>query len=402
MRLIATFTTRWPWWLLLATFLCLPLGCDCSSNGTGNDQGDAQADVAVPDVDVPDANISDARPDTGSTPCDEDIIVPLPPRGETIVASYGISGPNAMYSEWKTPGQTYMHDVFVFDLATCKEIPVAIYERPQFPATIFGTEIVWTDFRFNTMQPGDIHTELYSYDIQTGVETRLTNSPNSKGVASAIGDYLVFLASDGSAPGGVFSLVLWDRASDDHVLLANYGEGAEGIGLSDQYVTWGAFGASEKDVFIYDIQTGVTTELEQPGSQFVTATDGDYLIFMTEETSTLYHVDLYRYSTGEVTRLDNNGYSRMWPRLKGNLALWVDYGYSQATYGGPRDLVAYDVETGALRRVTAESDTYMGGTIDADWMVYSLPGSGQYMFELYAMNLYRAGVLDELGHVIPE
>jgi hypothetical protein len=23
-------------------------------------------------------------------------------------------------------------------------------------------------------------------------------------------------------------------------------------------------------------------------------------------------------------------------------------------------------------------------------------------YELYAMNLYRAGVLDELGHVIPE
>jgi len=307
-----------------------------------------------------------------------------------------------MYSEWRTPGQTYMHDVFVFGLAACEEIPVAISENAQFPASIFGTEVIWTDWRFNTMELGDYRAEIYSYDLLTGVETRLTDSPQSKGVAGLHGDNILYLLADDTIPSGAFQFWMWDRTTDDHVFLADYWEGAEGMGISDQYVTWGAFGTSEKDVFIYDIQTGVTTELEQPGSQFVTATDGDYLIFMTEETSTLYHVDLYRYSTGEVTRLDNNGYSRMWPRLKGNLALWVDYGYSQATYGGPRDLVAYDVETGALRRVTTESDIYMGGTIDADWMVYSLPGSGQYMYELYAMNLYRAGVLDELGHVIPE
>ncbi len=392
--------TRSRWGLVMTALVLLPLGCDCSSSPSGNDS-DGGPDAHLPDGDAADASPVDAGPDVVTSPCEEDLIVSLPPQGETILFNYTMGGHYALYTEWKTPGQTYQLDVFVFDLTTCEEIPVAVYEKPQMPAAIFGTEVVWTDPRNGSDLPAEYSADLYSYDLTTGIETRLTDTLGRKSVHKVMGDYIVYNSTEGDVAEGTFDLMLWDRASDDRVLLANYWEGAEGVGLSERYVTWGAFSTTGKDIFIYDILTGSSTQIEQPGSQYSTATTNDYLIFMTEENSMLHHVDLYSHSTGEVTRLDNGGYSRMWPHLQGNLATWTDYGYSQAEYGGPRDLVVHDLETGALRRVTTESDTYLGGTLDAGWMLYGLPGSGQYKYALYAINLYRAGILDEQDHVIP-
>jgi Tol biopolymer transport system component len=286
------------------------------------------------------------------------------------------------------------------------DLPIAVRPRDQMPAVIDASEVVWTDFGYKAFDM-DRKVELVAYDLGSQVETRLTDDPEFKTIYASSRDYLVYLDTIAGHPIDYRPLMLWNRQSGARSTLSEYTEAAEGVGLSSTHVSFAAYGVEAKDVYYYDLETGVTTRLQEsgPGYQWSTSTDGDYLFFMTQVSSTQYHIDWYRYSTGEITRIGgDDGVTRMWPFVRGHLATWRDFQYSGGTFGdgGPWDIVLLDLDTGIQRRVTSESDGYFGHCVDGEWLVFGISGAEQYTYALYAMNLIRAGILDDTGHVIPE
>jgi len=69
--------------------------------------------------------------------------------------------------------------------------------------------------------------------------------------------------------------------------------------------------------------------------------------------------------------------------------------------GGQRDLVVYDLVTGEMRRITKRSGNYAPGYVQDGWLVYGI-GHGGFYYDVRAVNLVRLGLVDELGHVVPE
>ena len=132
------------------------------------------------------------------------------------------------------------------------------------------------------------------------------------------------------------------------------------------------------------------------------ATWGDWVIW--EQRAHEYaspDIRARRISTGEELWLTDDGAYNGRPTLRGDIACW---GSDQ--WGSPWgwDLVVFDMETGALRRVTRTSHPgYKCGAVDSGWLVYQKQVGEHWQNEIHAADLVAAGILDPSGqHVIPE
>ena len=396
--------------MIRANSSLLPLAAALASALTGNHCGnsgayspDAREAVTPGDAATPgDGGDADARPD-GTMPCDDATEIYLPPSGTTIVGSYHVGEHWAVYTDWRTSGMEYREDAYAFSLRSCVEVSVAVFPDTQGFTLVDQDEIVYMDAQTNGR--GDI----YSYDLTTGIRTQLMDTPDDEEWPQAA--HYPYLVYETRVPRGVFpdkGLALWNRETDERILLADHTQATEGVSISDRYVSWAAHGDWGKDIYYYDLQSGHTTHVEAsgPGHQYATSTYGDYLAYMTEDASSHYHVDVYRYSTGEVERIGgDDGWDHLWPAVWENLVFYKDYSYARTRYGSNfSDTSITDLETGVTRRVTPISGSTLPVGFHSGWALFALnSGLGDpYKNYLYVWNLYRMGLLTLENHVIPE
>jgi hypothetical protein len=145
-------------------------------------------------------------------------------------------------------------------LARSALLPVAVF--PDAHGFTLGEqdEVVYMDAQANGR--GD----LYAYDLTTGIRTQLTDTPDDEEWLEAV--HYPYLVYSTRVPSGVSpdkGLTLWNRETDERVLLADHTQAPEGVSISEQYVSWCVYGDWGKDVYYDDLETGQTTHVDASG-----------------------------------------------------------------------------------------------------------------------------------------
>jgi len=397
----------------LAGVLCVS---GCVDDAPGND--DALVD-ALPDEDgAVDADAGDAAGDAETADaspgvtqydfCGQEQFM-LPPAPTEDILSVASWGRYVATARWLDPSEhVQYHDIFLFDLEECKEYVVCAQPGIQAGAYVHGGTVFWGDFRYNS-GGDDRRTELFSFDVETWEELRLTDDPEAKAFPKYNGRHVVYKDSTGATQEGRYGLTLWDLQTDEHTTLATWQAAPEFHAISERYVAWTAYSLGEpgygKDVFYHDLQTGESTRIQTTGLFDIRVLDlsGDRILWM-ENDSDHYNIILYEIGAEEEVRLTDDGFDHMAPRLRGNLAMWITYKYSGGSYAtdpARKDLVLYDLDTGVERRITSESVPWGTGYADPPWMWY-VKVLAPYHFEIHVVNLPMAGLVDANGNVIPE
>jgi beta propeller repeat protein len=243
------------------------------------------------------------------------------------------------------------------------------------------------------------------YNIATAVETRLTDSVSIKAYVRFNHDYIIYNCSEGCSGPGDFNLSLMNRHTQDVTVVAECDQDPSGhTSIADRYAAWTArpFPGHNKDVFVRDLQAGLTFRIESTdfADQYFPHTDDEHVVWQDwrDGRREIYMYDL---STGQEVCLTPDGWEQAWPNLRNGIVSWCDYRFSQE-WGemGRCDVYVYEIATGAGRRVTTESKYWMPRFVDSGWMLYGLWIQGM-KYKLYAHDLVGDGILTTDGHVIP-
>ncbi|HEY3360149.1 MAG TPA: hypothetical protein VGQ83_43255 [Polyangia bacterium] len=226
-----------------------------------------------------------------------------------------------------------------------------------------------------------------------------------------VGDKVVLLTSRLSPERADWGLDLWDIPTDSWTLLSAWLYGAETYDFDGRYVTWAAFpddsAAWEKDIYVYDVQAAQTRRIvKNPTMQIGTSVDSGRVVWGDQRNGN-WDIFTYDLATDVESCLCCDPYDQIAPQISGNLAVWADYRFTQtAKQGGKNDLYLYDLETGVGRRLTTESSWYTPYKIKKGRLAYvRLDLTSPYFpngYEGYVIDLVRAGVLDQNGHVVAQ
>ncbi|MDY0003174.1 MAG: hypothetical protein RBU30_17880 [Polyangia bacterium] len=402
----------------LAALLVLLIAA-CGDNGPPGspDSGvDAQPDAWIRDAepDVVDARVwPDARPDTGW--CGENPFPGVEPNAIPLTADLpmwinGLSrdGTVIVYAHWHSDTE-HQADVFLFDTLIWVENRITnSADSSQVSPSIRGAELVWSDSKYS-IDSGEYWHELVHYNISTGIETRLTNSTDSRSGSKFNGRYVVY----DYTPDGIYTpdLRLLDIETHEDILLCDRDWKPVDVSISDRYVTWVAIPPGRpdwnRDVFIYDIEAGETLQLDTPTTyQYVTSVHGSRVVWMDSRNGQ-WDIYLYDIETGDETRLTDDPFDQTTPWIYGNLVTFSEYRFTLGWDDGDhcaRDIQIMDLETGVTRRVTS-----------LPWFWYAIPGEGGLLLaklfedpsvsnksKLYMFDLIAMGILDPTGqHVLP-
>ncbi|MDY0000723.1 MAG: hypothetical protein RBU30_05470 [Polyangia bacterium] len=207
-------------------------------------------------------------------------------------------------------------------------------------------------------------------------------------------------------------LRLLDLETHDDILLCPREWKPGDVSIGDRYVTWVAIPPWRpdwnRDVFIYDIETGETIHLDTPTSyQFMTSVHGSRVVWMDDRYGR-WDIYLYDIENGDEMGLTGGPFDQVSPRIFGNLVTFNDYSFTLGWAGNVDcaiDIQIMDLDTGVTRRVTS-----------LPWFWWALPGEGGLLLaglfedpslsnksKLYMFDLVAMGILDPTGqHVLPE
>lgn len=372
---------------------------------------DAAPDAGVDagrDAGRPDAR-ADAKPDAApgsewgfdpdawveGTPCDATVIQ-LPPSGNTGVARVSFDYPYVAYDD-RREGNVLRSDIYLYDLETCREHQITRRDWTQVGPWIWERSVLFA----HSSDDNSPMTQIAQFSLDT-LEFQILSLPWPGSGPSSNGQQLVYYSWENSSNHGA-DLTLWDSETQQELRLAEAFQGAEAVSISPTHAAWVAWGGPDKDVYYVDLATQDVTHVESTWDPYTdhTAIWGDWLLWEDSRYEAKVNIMGLRLSTQEEVRLTDNGAYNGWPTLRRNLACW------RTTYWGGTvgwDLVVYDLETGALRRVTQEPHPgYKCVGVDNGWLVYEKqPDSDYWENEIHAVDLVAAGLLDPTGqHVVP-
>jgi beta propeller repeat protein len=378
---------------------------DAGDGGDGGDGG-VEPDVAVVDARVcPDVNYCEGYPEPGPQP----EATPLFADGPHDLVGSGRDGRYVVYADTRLgnpPGSGC--DIFLFDLVEWTEQRLTTVSANYAASPkVMGNEVIWMDLRENTGQPEDWRSELYHFDLTTGIETRLTDSPDGKAWPVFDATHIVF---ENFPPLNEWAeLKLVNRLTGDATILADVNSGAEGYSLGQRYVTWVAWpagpGDGSKDVHYHDLRTGETVRLLSTniGSQYDTCLDEHRVVWMDNRRGN-WDIYLYDMETEEELLVTDDPSDQVNPWLAGNLLVFRDYRFTCAEErsGCASDVAVLDLETGVYRRVT-QSSWHWGPLFQIQDGLLLIDDSYSRVVNLYLVDLIALGILDPTGlHVVPE
>ena len=161
---------------------------------------------------------------------------------------YGLQISNArlVWQEDRNEGTDgfWEFDIYAFDIAGGKEIPVAIAPGAQQGPALHGNTIVWADNRNSPLKgTGKSHCtnctsnpfDIYAYDFTSGQETLLFASGRNNGGPSIHGQYVVWqeFYEEGKS-----RIHLLDRGTGQQRTLAEAGRSEAMPTVSNDYVVW--------------------------------------------------------------------------------------------------------------------------------------------------------------------
>jgi beta propeller repeat protein len=395
------------------------VGCSDDSTPRPDAGIDAEPDAALPDVEVPDvmdATVPDARPYSpwcgeNPDPGPDPNAVPLTDDEPNHFHGFRVGGRRVVYSKKIDPVEYVPADyeVFVFDLDTWEASQITDADRSPTNPQILGDTLMWTDCRSIAGDASTLQDEIVQYDLVSGVETRLTETDDSEVILAFNSDYVLY--DFFSAGEWESELRLVDRATAEERILAPLGSSTEGESMNGRFVSWVAIPPGspylKKDVYVHDIETGITEHLEstENGLTYGTSVSGSRVAWMDDRNGN-WDIYLYDMETGVETRVTDDPFDQIGPTLLGELVLFHDYRFSlgwENNQDCARDLVILDLSTGAIRRIT-EQPWFWGGRLGEGFVVawFGNARAGLFPEKLYYFDLVAMGILDPTGqHVLP-
>ncbi|MHB9004130.1 MAG: cell wall-binding repeat-containing protein [Coriobacteriia bacterium] len=170
-------------------------------------------------------------------------------------------------------------DIYMYDLAVGEESVVCTAAGGQYAPTVDDRYVVWWDSRGG-------YSDIYAYDLQTGIEVQVTDTGSYYEYGPAIYDHKVVYEKHG----GPFSVIeMTDLDTNDvTVLTTNVNERSPRHPvIRDSFVTWhqtDGTGWSNKEAWTYDLGSGEATiavefTADPRKSAGRTTNDGDWMVW---------------------------------------------------------------------------------------------------------------------------
>jgi len=209
--------------------------------------------------------------------------------------------------------------IFIYDIRSLRQYRLDLPLFDPRHIDIAGTRLVYADRRFWDDLGGQ-NTEIFLYDIETGVETRLTTQPMIQAFPAISGDRVV-----------------WEDYRKGHFC---------------------------EEIVLYDLATkeyrNITDDLVR---QFSPNIDGDLIVWTdlrngesrTNGSYTNADVYLYRISTGELTQITTDPGDQEYPFVNGKYIGWTDLRHGNRTSSGMYEVsnvFVYNLETREEKQVT--------------------------------------------------
>lgn len=253
-----------------------------------------------------------------------------------------ISGDKIVYTDERNLGITGT-DIWIYDLATGMES--SLIGEPGFQSlqAIDGDIVVWTDTRND---PGDI----FMFDLATSVETPIPN-PGVQRNPSVSGGVIVW--EDSLA--GIFA---YDIASSATIPISASGMRPDTDGT---WVVWLDAG----DVWSHNLITTMTTQVTMDAAlQAQVSVDGGRVVYDDNRNIDweIYMTDL---ASSIETRITTDPMSQRSPKISGDLIVW------EVNIPFNNDLHGHDLATGTEFVVTAAPDSQFLQDVDGRNVVYT-------------------------------
>ncbi|MBI4697500.1 MAG: thrombospondin type 3 repeat-containing protein [Nitrospirae bacterium] len=251
-----------------------------------------------------------------------------------------VLGTNMLNSDTDGDGVNDLEDAFPLNPGETKdsdvgEIQITTDSSDQKSASIFGNKIVWMDGRNGK-------SDIYMYDISSGIETPLITAPG-----------------DQSIPG-----------------------------ISGLRVVYTDFADSLTDLHIYDISTGTDTQIftHLPRLHAAPSISGNYIVWedMWRDGITTSNIWMYDLSAGAITKITSRTGDECTPKMSGNRIVWAD---ARAGFGtGADDIYMYDLSAGIETQVIAGPFDERPRGISGSRIVWSDDRNGNYDVFMYDLS----------------
>ncbi|MBI4837631.1 MAG: fibronectin type III domain-containing protein [Nitrospirae bacterium] len=258
----------------------------------------------------------------------------------------GVFGTDPNNYDTDGDGVDDLNDIFPLDPfetkdSDRKEIQITLNPADQYIPSISGNRVVWEDYR-----NGD--SDIYMYDISTGVETRVISDSSDQYAPSISGDRIV----------------------------------------------WTDYRNGNSDIYMYDISTGVETQITRDAAdQWLPAISGDSVIWL-DNRNVNWDIYMYNVSKGIESRININGIVDPWsyPAISGNRVLWTD------NRNGSPAIYLYDISTGNETQITTDDGWQQHPAISGNrivWDDYRNGNADIYMYDISNGDEIRITINDD-------
>jgi len=255
---------------------------------------------------------------------------------ENYWISPAISGDRIVWQDYRNG----YSDIYLYDISTGIESRVTTDSSSQYSPAISGDRIVWYDYR-----NGD--SDIYLYDISTGIESRVTTDPSSQYSPSISGDRIVWQ----DYRNGDYDIYFYDISTGIESRITTNTSYQSSPSISGDRIVWMDDRNGDYDIYLYDISTGIESRITTNTSyQYSPAISGDRIVWQDSRNGD-YDIYLYDISTGIESRITTNTSYQSSPSISGDRIVWMD------DRNGNMDIYSYNLNTCTERAVCTDSAT---------------------------------------------
>ena len=282
--------------------------------------------------------------------------------------SPAIWGSRIVWTDYRNNAGDDNNDIYMYDLNTGQETRITTAPQHQGEPAIWENRIVWSDYR-NEPENSDI----YMYDILAGIETSVCTDPQRQSTPSLWGDRIVW--SDFRNNTGLTDTYMYDLFTKTEGLFRT-ATGEPHVWQSR--VVWEDLRDGYHGIYMTDLSTGIETPIcTGPGQQAGRPRIwGDKIIWSDWRSGTYLETYMYNLSTSEEKKIAEGYNPDIWEHL---VAYLRNCGVDCS------NIYVYDINTGIETQIpnTAKAGPPRINNNRIVWEDHRNGNSDIYMYEIY-------------------